>query len=62
MKIVYLIMAIGGLILTCYGFYGIIDSRIPKQTLRSFLFLVGIICMALGILLFNVPLFFTPAP
>ncbi len=62
MKIVFLMMVIAGIALASYGFSGAIDSKASKPLLRSILFLTGIICLCLGLLLFHVPHFFSLAP
>lgn len=59
MKYLYVIMTIIGIILASYGFSGAIDDRIKNGTFRAFLLLIGIIIMALGLLLFGAPHFFT---
>jgi hypothetical protein len=59
MKDIYIVMTILGIVLASYGFSGAIDDRIKNGTFRAFLLLIGIIIMALGLLLYGVPHFFS---
>lgn len=59
MRFFYLLIGIIGVILTIYGFNGIIDPRIKKNSLRAFLMLIGILMMIFGLLLYGVPHFFS---
>ena len=59
MRYLYLVLAVIGIILASYGFSGAIDNRIKNGTFRALLMLIGIICMALGLLLYGVPHFFS---
>ena len=59
MRYFYLLVAVIGIILASYGFSGAIDDRVKNGTLRAFLLLIGIILMALGLLLYGVPHFFS---
>jgi sulfite exporter TauE/SafE len=60
-KIVYVVMVIIGITLASYGFEAAINEKISNATLRSILMLVGIILMAMGLLLFGDPHFFSAA-
>ena len=59
MRYLYLVLAVIGIILASYGFGGAIDDRVKNGTLRAFLLLIGVICMAMGLLLYGVPHFFS---
>ena len=59
MRYFYLMIAVLGIIMASYGFSGAIDDRIKNGTFRAFLLLLGIILMALGLLLYGVPHFFS---
>jgi hypothetical protein len=62
MKIFFLLMIIAGVASASYGFSAAIDPKASRPLLRSILFLGGIICMGLGILLYHVPHFFSSMP
>ena len=59
MRYFYLVIAVIGIILASYGFSGAIDERVKNGTFRAILLLIGIILMALGLLLYGVPHFFS---
>ncbi len=59
MKILYFCMIWIGVALASYGFGGVIDNRVSRQTLRSLLLLIGVLCIGFGLLMYHVPGFFS---